>query len=168
VNLGLRNFLADWQYPGPDSKQKRYPTSRDLLKYLKEQTPDSLQYIIEDMFETITLFENKADKVAYVEKSAKEYEVNIAVVAEKIRADSVGNEKPIQIGDWIDLGVYTKDKDGKDKLVYLQKHKITQKEQNFTIKVAEKPSKAGIDPLNKLIDKHPEDNTKTAVKKEGT
>ena len=31
VNLALRNFLKDWQYPGPDSKFKRYPTSNDLL-----------------------------------------------------------------------------------------------------------------------------------------
>jgi aminopeptidase N len=168
VNLGLRNFLADWQYPGPDSKQKRYPTSRDLLKYLKEQTPDSLKYIIEDMFETITLFENKTEKVEYVQKSEEEYEVTLSISAEKIRADSLGNERNIDIKDWIDIGVYTKGKDGKEKLVYLQKHKITQKQQTFTFTVPEKPYKAGIDPLNKLIDKHPEDNVKSAIRKEGT
>lgn len=167
VNLGLRNFLADWQYAGPDSKQKRYPTSRDLLKYLEAQTPDSLKYIIEDMFETITLFENKTEKVEYVEKSDKKYEVTLDISAEKIRADSVGNEKPINMGDWIDVGVYTEDKDGKEKLIYLQKHKFTQKKQTLTITVSEKPSKAGIDPMNKLIDKHPDDNVKSAVKKEG-
>ena len=30
--------------------------------------------------------------------------------------------------------------------------------QEFVIEVDQEPSKTGIDPLNKLIDKHPEDN----------
>ncbi len=162
VNLALRNFLADWQYPGPDSKQKRYPTSRDLLSYFKAQTPDSLKYVITDMFETITLFENKTQKVTYQKKSDKEYEVSITVNAEKFRADSSGNEQPIAIHDWIDVGVYTKDDKGKDKLVYLKKYPVTKKENTYVIKVKELPSKAGIDPLNKLIDRHSDDNVKKA------
>jgi len=162
VNLALRNFLADWQYPGPDSKQKRYPTSRDLLGYFKAQTPDSLKNIITDMFETITLFENKAQKVTYTRKSDKAYEVTITVTAEKFRADSSGTENSIPVSDWIDVGVYGKDDKGKNKLLYLKKHKISKKDNTFTITVGEKPTKAGIDPVNKLIDRHPDDNVKTA------
>lgn len=167
VNLALRNFLKDWQYPGPDSKNKRYPTSNDLLKYFKEQTPDSLKHIITDMFETITLFENKADNVSYKQLKDKTYEVTIKTISEKFRADSSGNEKPIAINDWIDVGVYGKDAKGQDKLLYLQKRKISKKENTFTIIVKEEPKKAGIDPINKLIDRHSEDNTKPATKAEG-
>ena len=32
----------------------------------------------------------------------------------------------------------------------------------FTVLVKDKPKKAGIDPINKLIDRHPDDNTKSA------
>lgn len=167
VNLALRNFLVDWQYPGPDSKNKRYPTSNDLLKYFKEQTPDSLKNIITDMFETITLFENKVEKVEYKPLKDKTFEVKITSTNEKFRADSSGNESPIAINDWIDIGVYGKDKDGNDKLMYLKKHKITQKKNTFTIIVKEEPQKAGVDPINKLIDRHAEDNTKAAEKTEG-
>jgi ABC-type transport system involved in multi-copper enzyme maturation permease subunit len=162
VNLALRNFLADWQYPGPDSKQKRYPTSRDLLGYFKAQTPDSLQYLITDMFETITLFENKAQQVTYAKKSDKAYEVTVSVMSEKFKADSAGNETNVSVSDWIDIGVYGKDTKGKDKLLYLKKHKITAKESKFVITVPEPPTKAGIDPINKLIDRHPDDNVKSA------
>ncbi|MDJ1486071.1 M1 family aminopeptidase [Cytophagaceae bacterium YF14B1] len=165
VNLALHNFLNDWQYPGPESKQKRYPTSRDLLGYFTEQTPDSLKYIITDMFETITLFENKAQTVTYQKKADKQYEVTLTVLAEKLRADSTGNEKNIAINDWIDVGVYHKDDQGKDKLIYLKKHKVNKKENTFVITVSEEPSKAGIDPLNKLIDRHAEDNVKSAEEK---
>jgi aminopeptidase N len=163
VNLALRNFLKDWQYPGPDSKNKRYPTSNDLLGYFKAQTPDSLKNIITDMFETITLFENKTEKVEYKELKNKTFEVKITTSSEKFRADSSGTEKPIAINDWIDVGVYGEDIKGEPNLLYLQKHKVNKKANTFTIIVKEKPKKAGIDPINKLIDRHSDDNTKTAT-----
>ncbi|AFK05127.1 hypothetical protein Emtol_4002 [Emticicia oligotrophica DSM 17448] len=166
VNLALRNFLAEWQYPGPDSKNKRYPTSNDLLKYFKEQTPDSLKYIIHDMFETITLFENKTESVTYKELKNKTYEVTLNTKSEKFRADSSGNEKAIPINDWIDIGVYGKDEKGEDKLLFLEKRKITKKDNIFKIIVNQIPSKAGIDPINKLIDRHAEDNNKNVSKSE--
>jgi len=55
---------------------------------------------------------------------------------------------------------------GKDSLIYLKKHKITQKENEYTITVKSKPRKAGIDPLHKLIDRHSNDNTKGLIRKE--
>lgn len=162
VNLALRNFLKDWQYPGPDSKFKRYPTSNDLLSYFKAQTPDSLKNIIVDMFETITLFENKTEKVEFKSLKNKTFEVKITTKNEKFRADSSGNEKPIAINDWIDVGVYGGDIKGEPNLLYLKKHKVNKVNNTFTVIVKEKPKKAGIDPINKLIDRHPDDNTKTA------
>jgi ABC-2 type transport system permease protein len=160
VNEAFRKYLNEWKF-----KDAPYPTSADLLKYIKEATPDSLQSVIHDMFETITLFENKALEAEYEEKDTTNYIVTLKISAEKMRADSVGMESPIQINDWIDIGVYGRDKQGKDKLIYLKKHKITQKENTYIIPVREKPRKAGIDPLHKLIDRHSGDNTKSLVKK---
>ena len=124
-----------------------------------------MQYLIKDMFETITLFENKTDSAFYKEKSKNEFEVTVYASAEKLRADSTGIETPIAINDWIDVGVYGKNKAGKDSLLYLKKHKITQKQNQFKIFVKSKPRKAGIDPLHKLIDRHSNDNTKGLVAK---
>ena len=42
--------------------------------------------------------------------------------------------------------------------LYLQKHKIEQEQQEFTVTVDKVPSQAGIDPLIKLIDRNPDDN----------
>ncbi len=160
VNAAFRRYNATWRF-----KDAPYPTSADLLKEIKKVTPDSLQSIIHDMFETITLFENKATEATYVEKAKDQFEVTLKVSAEKMRADSTGLESSIAINDWIDIGVYGKNKAGKDSLLYLKKHKITQKENTFTITVKDKPRKAGIDPLHKLIDRHSDDNTKGLVKK---
>jgi hypothetical protein len=160
VNAAFRRFNKEWRF-----KDAPYPTSADLLKEIRKVTPDSMQYIIHDMFETITLFENKTDSATYREISEKEFEVSLKVSAEKVRADSTGIETNIPINDWIDIGVYGKNIAGKDSLIYLKKHKITEKENAFKIVVSSKPRKAGIDPLHKLIDRHSSDNTKGLVKK---
>jgi ABC-2 type transport system permease protein len=160
VNAAFRRFNKEWRF-----KDAPYPTSADLLKEIRKVTPDSMKYIIHDMFETITLFENKTDSATYHEISEKEFEVSLNVSAEKVRADSTGIETNIPINDWIDIGVYGKNVAGKDSLIYLKKHKITKKENAFKIMVASRPRKAGIDPLHKLIDRHSSDNTKGLVKK---
>jgi ABC-2 type transport system permease protein len=49
--------------------------------------------------------------------------------------------------------------------LYLQKHKIEQERQEFTVTVNKVPSQAGIDPLIKLIDRNPDDNV-TEVKRQ--
>ncbi|MFM9838947.1 MAG: ABC transporter permease/M1 family aminopeptidase [Cyclobacteriaceae bacterium] len=161
VNAAFRRYNSQWKF-----KDTPYPTSADLLKEIKKVTPDSLKYIIHDMFETITLFENKTLEAEYEEKATDQFEVTLKVSAEKMRADSTGLESPVAMNDWIDIGVYGKNKAGKDSLLYLQKHKITKKENQFKITVKSKPRKAGIDPLHKLIDRHSNDNTKGLVKKE--
>jgi ABC-2 type transport system permease protein len=160
VNAAFRRYNRDWRF-----KDAPYPTSADLLSYIRKVTPDSLQPIIHDMFETITLFENKTVDAEYDKKDSTHYEVTLKVSAEKLRADSTGMETPIPINDWIDIGIYAKDDKGKDKLIYLKKHKITQKENTFTIMVDQQPRKGGIDPLHKLIDRHSDDNTKGMIRK---
>ncbi|MBI9065530.1 MAG: hypothetical protein JEZ14_26325, partial [Marinilabiliaceae bacterium] len=62
----------------------------------------------------------------------------------------------------IDVGVYTEDESGKEKLIYLEKHKISDGKNSIKIIVDKKPIKAGIDPLYKLIDRNPNDNVKSA------
>jgi ABC-type transport system involved in multi-copper enzyme maturation permease subunit len=161
LNAAFRRYNEEWRF-----KEAPYPTTADLLKHIRQATPDSLKYVIEDMFETITLFENKAESSEYEELGKDDFLVTLKVSAEKIRADSTGAETNIPINDWIDIGVYGKSKAGKDSLLYLQKHNIVQKENEFKIKVKSKPRKAGIDPLHKLIDRHSDDNTKSTLKKE--
>jgi len=56
VNLALRRFINDWNTV--DGKLKiakgRYATSKDLLGYFRNVTPDELQYLINDLFEKVT------------------------------------------------------------------------------------------------------------------
>ena len=61
------------------------------------------------------------------------------------------------LNDYIDIGVFAGKKD-EEKPLYLKKEKITQATQIFEIVVDQIPTRAGIDPYNKLIDRIPDDN----------
>jgi ABC-2 type transport system permease protein len=61
------------------------------------------------------------------------------------------------LNDYIDIGVFTGEKD-REKPLSLKKEKLTQEHQTFEIIVDQKPTRAGIDPYNKLIDRTADDN----------
>jgi ABC-2 type transport system permease protein len=157
LNRALRAYVKEWAFKDPP-----YPTSDDLLGFIRKETPDSLRYLIHDLFETITLFENKTTHALYEEIPGGKFEMTIKTSTTKMRADSLGIERRIPMEDWIDIGIYATDELGKDKLIYLQKHKIVKEENTFVIQIGQKPSRAGIDPLHKLIDRHSNDNTMKA------
>ena len=54
----------------------------------------------------------------------------------------------------VDIGV----RDPKGTLLFLEKRRVTTGENRFTLEVTGEPAKAGIDPLNKLIDRDASDN----------
>ena len=131
-----------------------YPTSLDLVAYLKKYTPPDYQYLYEDLFETVTLYDNRARAANYVQLPDGKFQVNLTVEARKVRADAKGQDHPVPIHDFIDIGVL--DSDGH--YLYLQKQKIEKDRTEITLTVDKQPAQAGIDPLNKLIDRNPDDN----------
>ncbi len=158
VNRALHSFRDKWNLDML-AKNGRYPTSADLITEFRAVTPDSLQSVITDLFETMTLFENRADKVT-VKPAGKAFEVAVTVSSAKFRADSLGNETPTKLNDLIYIGVYGKGKTDQDKLLFYQKYRLTKPKQTFTVRVNEKPTRAGIDPLNILVDRNSGDNVK--------
>ena len=84
---------------------------------LREETPPEYQYLYEDWFENITLFDNRAVSAKYSLLPDGKYQVHLAVEAKKYRADGKGQEHLIPLHDLIDIGVL--DADGH--FLYLQK-----------------------------------------------
>jgi hypothetical protein len=162
MNAAIRGFLNATKFRGPP-----YPTSLQLVDSLRAATPDSLKYLITDLFETITLFELKTDSVVVNDAPGGRVAVDLYVNAKKLRADSLGVETEEPMADWIDIGVFAKapatpnpridDKVGVP--LYLQKHRIRSGAQKISVVVDARPYRAGIDPLHKLIDRIATDNT---------
>ena len=110
------------------------------------------------LFESIVLYDNKAVTATVTEQPDKRYTVILAVQSRKVKSDGTGNETPMALNDYIDIGVFTGKKDD-EKPIHLKKEKITRANQIFEIVVDQMPTRAGIDPNNKLIDRITDDNT---------
>lgn len=161
-----------------------YTNSIELVSLFNEATPDSLKYVIKDMFETITLYDNKITKVTSTKLASGKYKVDLEFEVAKYRANDQGkriykedggkaltylkkgDKKAIEslpLQDYIDVGIFT-EKEVKDKksekILHLKKYKINKIDNKMSIVVDEKPIEVGIDPYNKLIDTNSEDNRK--------
>ncbi|GGC91559.1 ABC transporter permease/M1 family aminopeptidase [Undibacterium terreum] len=149
VNAALRDVIAQYANKGAP-----YPNSRALVDALRKVTPQDRLYLIDDLFESITLFENRALSATAKAAAGGQYEVKLKISANKLKAGELGEEKEVALKDWIDIGV--DDKDGKPLL--RDRKYIDRKEMEFIMLVKGEPAKAGIDPDNKLIDHKPDDN----------
>lgn len=159
LNAALARYIKAVAYQQPP-----FTNSVEFLKYMRQATPDSLQYIITDMFENITLYSNKVNEASYRKINDSSYLVKLEVEAHKFIADSLGKETEIDFNDYIDIGVLGKEmKEGKqkDKALFVKKYKVKKGINTFEIMVKEEPKKAGIDVFNKLIDRVSDDNTRT-------
>jgi aminopeptidase N len=157
MNTALRGYLRDHAY-----ETAPYSTAREFIGYLRAETPDSLQYVITDLFETITLYDNRTESTQVTRTADGRYAVTLEVSARKARADSIGNETDVPLRDYIDIGVFGAREPGNalGRPLYLQKHLITEPRTTIEVIVDEQPRKAGIDPYNKLIDRAPTDNVR--------
>jgi len=158
VNNALRNFLEEFKYSTP------YPTSLDFLGYLTPEVPDSLQYLIDDWFKQITLYDNRLMSAEMEELPNGKYKVNMEIEAYKVRADTLGNETRIDWNDWVDVGFYA-DNDEKE-LIMEQRVKFDKNKFEMSFELDQKPVKAAIDPRRILIERVYSDNVKRVTEKE--
>jgi len=156
-----------------------YTTSVEFVNHLQERTPDSLQYLIEDMFKTITLYDNYIENASYTVNADSTYTVNIEAIISKYKTDNkgkrlyaAGNDSLISmvdndtlvswpLNDYIEVGIFTdKEVDGEmtKTPIYLKKVKVDQIYNLYNITVDEEPTEVGVDPYNKLIDTRSTDN----------
>ncbi len=170
VDLALHDFLMRYRYAnavnqadavqstrGAAAVDEPYPDTRLLVDALRAQTPPELQYMIDDGFNRIVLYDNKAVSATAQKRPDGRYSVTLTVQARKVQADGNGVETAMPLADYIEIGVFKGKKDEEQPL-YMQREKITQDHQTFTVVVDERPTRAGIDPYNKLIDRIADDN----------
>jgi hypothetical protein len=158
LNLALHNFLMQYRYANADDSQSGpYPDTRQFIAALRAQTPPELQYYITDAFENIVLYDNKAVSATVTPTADHKYKVTLSVQVRKLQPDGSGNETAMPLHDLIEIGVFNGKKD-EEKPLYVKKEWLTQPTQTFEMIVDQPPTRAGIDPFNKLIDRNSDDN----------
>ena len=119
LNRAIRAYRDDWAFKGPP-----YSSASHLIAKIRAVTPPDLQYMIDDFFETITLYDNRALSATAKALGDGRYEVTLKVFAKKRKADALGKEDDAPLHDWIDIGVL----DADDEPLFLEKRKIEQEE----------------------------------------
>ncbi|MBB1286030.1 ABC transporter permease [Flavisolibacter sp. BT320] len=148
VRLGLQNFFR---------KYSAVPTARpvpsDLNRELHAVTPDSMKYLLHDLFAANTFWDLKPVSVIASEIGGGKWKVKLDVKARKYIVDKKGAETDIPMNDWIQVGVYGQPGETKaGKSLYMQHHQIRSEVQRIEIEVTGKPALAGIDPNTLLMD----------------
>jgi hypothetical protein len=154
VNSALRRYVEKHRAAGPP-----FPTSRSLYAELRAVTPDSLHGLLEDLFETITLWDLRTEQATVERTASGEYDVTLEVVGRKVRSDSIGRETEVPMDDLVEIGVFAPAAGGGlGEPLYLQRHRIRSGAQTIRITVPREPGRAGVDPWRKLFDRQRDDN----------
>ncbi|HEY1040781.1 MAG TPA: M1 family aminopeptidase [Bacteroidia bacterium] len=157
LNAALKRYIKKVAFQEPP-----YTNSIEFVDFIREACPDSLKYIVKDMFEDITVYENYVKDLSYTPTADGKFKVKLTLGSAKFKVDSIGKQKKVDVADYMDVGIFAeKTVNGKKqpKELLLQKVKMDKPEKTFEFIVAEKPVKAGLDPLGKLIDRKPDNNT---------
>ncbi|EHQ26975.1 ABC transporter permease/M1 family aminopeptidase [Mucilaginibacter paludis] len=163
LNAALREFKNSYAF----KKDPPYAGSIDLYNCIKKQVPEAFQYYLRDNWEKVTIYNNQVNTLNVASTgSNNNFLVTLEVNVAKVYLDSLGNETPARsMNDFIDIGVFAADTKGRNgrtqsnPLVF-RKYWLSAGKHVIQMTVHGKPTYAGIDPMNKLIDKRPEDNIK--------
>jgi hypothetical protein len=78
----------------------------DLYRELQAVTPDSFQYLLQDLFERNTFLELGTERASAQQTEAATWQVTLAVRARKVVVDEAGVETEVPMDDWLEVGVF--------------------------------------------------------------
>ena len=159
LNRALRSLVESHGMAGPP-----YATTRDLLAELRAVMPVSEHALLEDLFEAITLFDNRLDTATYRQRDDGRFEVELAITSRKLRDDGLGNTTEVAMDDLVEVVVFGEPEssgtiDGAP--LISEEHRLQSGANNVTLVVDERPHRAGVDPYHQLVDRVAADNLRT-------
>jgi ABC-2 type transport system permease protein len=149
VNRALKKYLDTVRFQGPP-----YATSKALLAVFKEEIPQEHHRLLTDLFETITIYDNRVTKATATAAAGGGFDVEMQVDAVKYLSSGSGEQKAVDFDDLVEVGALDKN----NVALHLEKQRLHQGQSTLRFHVNERPAHVGVDPLNKLIDRTSADN----------
>ncbi|MEL7248830.1 MAG: hypothetical protein AAFO03_10440 [Bacteroidota bacterium] len=153
--------------------QPPYPTSLSFIDHLADAIPDSLAYLLDDYFRTITLYDNSIRDFETLALGDTTFETKVNFSISKYQADANGeksfgssSEEQIQdaekqslpLNDYIQIGFYQTSSDKAPTHIRLIKVDQIENELRFELPFA--PQRVEIDPLQLLFEEDRLDNVR--------
>ncbi|MBE2216965.1 MAG: hypothetical protein IAE90_02100 [Ignavibacteria bacterium] len=170
LNCVLGNFLRE-----SVSQKNRYPATVDLVRFIDQATPDSLKYLITDMFQTVTFYENKIGVIKKTPLPGGKYKVDVDLTISKYRindkrektfSDDSGKSisfdpgnggsaiNSLPLNDYFEIAIL----DSRKNTLYRGKIKVSSIYNNISIIVASNPESVLIDPDELMIEVNKSNN----------
>jgi ABC-2 type transport system permease protein len=162
LNAALSDYIDRTAFTGPP-----YTTSLEFLEAVRSVAPPGGEAVLEDLFETITLWDVRARTASWTAREDGRYDVVLEYEARKLRATGEGVETEVPFDDLVDIGVFGARSDPRlphGVPLLVERRRITGPTGRVLLVVDAEPQRAGIDPYNKLIDRNPEDNVMAAAR----
>jgi len=148
VNRALRRLIEKHDAAGAP-----LATTLDLYRELQAVTPDSLEYLLHDLFEVNTFWQLATERVTAEQTGEGTWQVTLDIRARKVVLNEAGVETVVPMDESVQIGVFGAAGEGGDELsdpLYVQMHRIRSGDQTITVTVPRQPVLAGIDPYHLL------------------
>jgi ABC-2 type transport system permease protein len=158
LNRALKRFLQDKGY-----QEAPFTTSRELLDYIRAESPADKHALIADLFEKIVFYDNRVTEAKAVKRADGQWDVTMKLHLAKLEADGRGKETPRAYDEAVEIGIFARADGAKEKderVLLLEKRVLKGDNPVVTVTVKEKPFEVGVDPYNKMIDRVSRDNRK--------
>jgi ABC-2 type transport system permease protein len=158
VNDALKAFLEAYQYA-----TNPYPTTLDLLDYLKDGASEEEQALIDELFAKIVIYDLKLLQANSTEQPDGQFETELLITGGRFEANGEGEEQSLPLEHAIDIVLYASHenddvRNNNQIVVYQQKHIIKTGENVIRIRTSTSVDSAAIDPKVIYIDKDIRDN----------
>jgi hypothetical protein len=157
LNGALKQYVQAVAFQNPP-----YTNSPEFVGYIRRAAPDSLQPLLTDLFDRITLYDNRVTDATAKKLPDGRYQVDMTVTSSKFYSDSLGTQRPAPIRETLPVAVFPET--GKDKRppapLLLVKQRLHPGSNKLRFIVAQKPANVAVDPYHELVDRDLEDNRK--------
>jgi len=143
LNRALKHYMQKVRF-----QKAPYTTSIEMIDFIRKETPDSLLYLIHDMFESVTYYDNKIENIETKAISNSMYEISINYSINKYEKKA-NTFTLLPLNDYIEIGIYKKD----SPLPYDEKLvRVTKSKNQLKFHLDYNPYSIVIDPNCLLID----------------
>jgi aminopeptidase N len=155
VNRALQRLIEQSAFkPAP------YPNPRDFLRLLREEAGPQHEALIADLFERITLAQEKAKDAVARKRADGSYDVSFTIDARKLYADGKGKETESPL-DGLSRSASSRTGPrgfGAESVLAFERRTLKSGSQQVSLVVRGVPKHVGVDPYNKRIDRNSDDN----------
>ncbi|MCB9308221.1 MAG: hypothetical protein H6565_16615 [Lewinellaceae bacterium] len=144
INEILEGLLNEYRFRGPP-----YPLAPELAERLKHALPDSLQYLVTDLFETLTFHDTDIRDATLSPLPDGRFALDLSIAIHKYKMEH-GREIQAPLSDYVEIGLF----DDAGGLIAVERFKLDTAESKLRIITQTPAARVVVDPNMLLIGKH--------------